>query len=58
MIRIYTTVLLLLATQAIQAGPGYSEPVLRAVPIMSPFALGGLVVILAVAGYRVLRNRR
>jgi hypothetical protein len=55
--RLNIALITLTASQAALAG-GYSEPVLSAVPAMSPFGLTALAVLLAVVGVRILHNRR
>jgi hypothetical protein len=57
--RLNIALITLTASQAALAGGnGYSEPVLSAVPAMSPFGLTALAVLLAVVGVRILHNRR
>lgn len=58
MSKTITALMLLTLSQASVASPGCILPVITSVPIMSPFALGGLIVVLGLTGLRVLRNRR
>lgn len=58
MIRNLIAFLLLTSSHGAFAELSCAAPLISAVPIMSPFALAGLSVVLALVGIRVLRNRR